>query len=178
MDDWFALIGSSIPLRGAEAATLRRPFWFSQMFMAGIGTMIEKNGIALIPGNGKTRHAFIALDDVAAFIVNAIGLPRAMNAVVDIGGPQVLSWDEAAAVFGGVLGRKLRLMHSPSGLFRLQQMALQPFSPAAANLMAMNWVLATIDTAFDMRETAPAFGVTLTSAETFLREKSMLPAER
>src|SRR6185503_7757176 len=35
MDDWFALMGSSIPLRGAEAATLERPFWFSRAFMRG-----------------------------------------------------------------------------------------------------------------------------------------------
>src|SRR6266542_1624778 len=41
MDDWLALIGSSIPLRGAESATLRRNYWFSGLFMKGVGHLIE-----------------------------------------------------------------------------------------------------------------------------------------
>src|SRR5437867_2203200 len=42
MDDWFALMGSSIPLRGAESATLERPFWFSRAFMKGTGHLVER----------------------------------------------------------------------------------------------------------------------------------------
>ena len=53
MDDWFALMGSTIPLRGAKAHTLRRPFWFAKGFMKFAGTSIEKRGIALVPGDGK-----------------------------------------------------------------------------------------------------------------------------
>src|SRR5438045_5683284 len=69
MDDWFALMGSTIPLRGAESATLERPFWFSRAFMKGTGHLVERRGVALVAGSGKTRHAFIALDAVAEFML-------------------------------------------------------------------------------------------------------------
>jgi uncharacterized protein YbjT (DUF2867 family) len=52
MDDWLALIGSSIPLRGAEAATLRRGYWFSRLFLKGVDRLIEDHGLALVPGSG------------------------------------------------------------------------------------------------------------------------------
>lgn len=174
MDDWFALIGSSIPLRGAEAATLRRPFWFSQAFMKGTGHLIENHGIALIPGSGKTRHSFIALDDVANFLVKSVGRPDAINAIMEIGGPEILSLNDVAALFGTVLGKRIRIIHAPIGVFRMQQQLLNPVSPAAANLMGMNWMIGTVDTAYDMTALAPKYGIALTTPERFLREKNAL----
>ena len=175
MDDWFALMGSSIPLRGAESATLERPFWFSRAFMKGTGHLIEHRGIALVAGSGKTRHAFIALDDVAEFIVKAVRKPDAVNRIIEIGGPEVLSWDDVAELFGRVLGKRVRTVHAPAAVFRLQQLMLNPFSPAAANLMGMNWTFATAESAYDMSSVGPSFGVRLTSAEQFLRTKLSLP---
>jgi len=177
MDDWLALIGSSIPLRGAEAATLRRPFWFSRLFLGAVGTLVEQHGVALVPGSGQARHAFVALEDVAAFLVGAIGLPSARDTILEVGGPEVLSWDEAVAVFARVLGRPVRALHAPAGVFRLQQRLLQPVSAQASNLMGMNRLVATTDSAYQMASLSREFGISLTSVEQFLREKLRLPAE-
>ena len=174
MDDWFALMGSSIPLRGAEAATLERPFWFSRAFVKGTGHLVERQGVALVAGSGQTRHSFIALDDVAEFIVKAVRNPAAMNRIIEIGGPEALSWNEVVALFGRVLAKRVRAIHAPAAVFRLQQLALSPFSPAAANLMGMNWTFASAETAYDMASVAPSFGVRLTSAEEFLRTRMAL----
>jgi uncharacterized protein YbjT (DUF2867 family) len=176
MDDWFALIGSSIPLRGAEAATLHRPFWFSRAFMRGAGHLIENRGIALVPGSGKTRHAFVTLDDVASFLVKSVGRPDARNATFEVGGPEVLSWNDVVALFGKVLGKHVRAMNAPVAVFRAQQILLSPFSPAAANLMGMNWMVGSTDTPYDMSVLAPSFGIRLTTSEQFLRQKLALPA--
>jgi uncharacterized protein YbjT (DUF2867 family) len=175
MDDWFALMGSSIPLRGAEAHTLRRPFWFSRAFLALVGQLIEKRGLALVPGSGRARHAFIALDDVAAFLAGAVDLSGTESTIHEIGGPEVLSWDEVVGVFARVLGRPIRALHTPAGFYRAVSMLLDPFSPAAANLMAMSRVCAVTDTPYATGELAPLFGITLTSAEQFLRRKLALP---
>jgi uncharacterized protein YbjT (DUF2867 family) len=174
MDDWFALMGSEIPLRGSESATLERPFWFARAFMKGTGHLIERRGIALVAGSGKARHAFIALDDVAEFIVKAVRKPDAFNKVFEIGGPEILSWDQVAALFSRVLGKSVRTMHAPAGVFRLQQLLLNPFSPAAANLMGMNWTFATAESAYEMSSVGPKFGIRLTTAEQFLRNKLAL----
>ncbi|NUM47144.1 MAG: SDR family oxidoreductase [Anaerolineales bacterium] len=176
MDDWFAFIGSYLPLRGAEAATIRRDFWFSKLFIKGVGNLIEKRGIALIPGPKSVRHAFIALDDVAEFIVASLGHPQAQKAIFSLGGPEILTWGEIVAHYENVLGRPVRAVYLPSGIFRFQRMLLRPFSEAASNLMGLNWIVG-YDTPFEMRETAAIFGVTLTHAGEFLREKASLPGQ-
>ena len=128
MDDWLALIGSSIPLRGTEVHTLRRPFWFSRLYMNLVGHLVENLGLALIPGNGKTRHAFVSLDDVATFMVKCIGNPQAQNKIFHLGGPEILTWDDAVRIFGRVVGRPVHPLHAPGGMFRLGRRALGIFS--------------------------------------------------
>jgi uncharacterized protein YbjT (DUF2867 family) len=178
MDDWFALMGSSIPLRGSAAATLRRPFWFAKGFFAIVGTAIERRGIALVPGNGTTRHAFVALDDVAAILAAAAAAPEGgSNFVENLGGPAILSWNDVVAVFAKILGRPLRRIRTPAKVYRVLADLLEPLSPAAGNLMAMSWVESICGTEFDGRPLAERFGVRLTSAEEFLRAKAALPPE-
>ncbi len=174
MDDWFALMGSSIPLRGAEVHTLRRPFWFSRAFLAVVGHSIESRGIALVPGDGRTRHAFVALDDVAAVLSAAAAAPGS-SGVFEIGGPEVLSWQEVVDRFSEILGRRIRSLHTPASVYRALSAALRPFSEAASNLMALSWVTAIAETPWDSREVFGRFGVTPTSASDFLRRRAALP---
>jgi uncharacterized protein YbjT (DUF2867 family) len=173
MDDWFALMGSSIPLRGAEAHTLRRPFWFPRVFLGAVGHFIEVRGIALVPGDGRARHAFIALEDVAGFLAAAATAPVAAG-TFEIGGPEVLSWNEVVALFAKVLGRRVRAIHSSAGVYRALSAALAPVSEAASNLMALSAAVAVAGTPWDSREVAQRFGVPLTSAEDFLRRRVAL----
>jgi uncharacterized protein YbjT (DUF2867 family) len=176
MDDWFALIGSTIPTRGEEASTLSRNFWFLNLFMKGVGNLIDGHGVALIPGNDKVRHAFISLNDVATYVVNSIGHPEAQNAIIEIGGPEILGWEQVADFYGKALGHKIKTIYTPNGIFRFQKALLSPFSEAASNIMGLNW-LAGYDTPFEVNGTASTFGVSLTSAEQFLLRQASLPKE-
>lgn len=174
MDDWFALMGSLIPLRGAEAHTLQRPFWFSRAFLGAVGHSIERRGIALVPGDGRTRHAFVALDDVAA-VLAAAASTAGSSGIFEIGGPEVLSWQEVVDRFSEVLGRRIRALRTPAGVYRALAAALGPFSEAASNLMALSWVTAVAETPWDSGELFRRFGVTPTSASDFLRRRAALP---
>ena len=178
MDDWFALMGSSIPLRGARAHTLRRPFWFAKGFMSFAGTSIDKRGIALVPGNGTAKHTPVALDDVASILAAAAMAPEeGENLIENLGGPEILSWHDIVAIFSRVLGKPLKMMHTPAKVYRIAADVLETFSPPAGNLMAMSWVAAISDTAFDGKPLAERFGVKLTSSEEFLRAKAALPPQ-
>ncbi len=178
MDDWFALMGSSIPLRGSRAHTLRRPFWFSKGFLEMVGTSIEKRGVALISGDGNTRHAFVALDDVAAILAAAAAAPEdGTNLVENLGGPQALCAYDVVAIYSRVLGRPIKTVRTPAKVYRVLADILEPFSPQAGNLMAMTWVDCLAPTEFDGKPLAERFGVKLTSAEEFLRAKAALPPE-
>jgi uncharacterized protein YbjT (DUF2867 family) len=171
MESWLALIGSRIPLAGSEVPTLRRPYWFSQGFMAVVGGLIEQRGLAVIPGNGRARHAFVTVGDVARFLVGSLDAPVARNATLQVGGPEVFDWFEVTELFGRVIGRRVRTVHTPSWVFRMQSAFLRPFAPAAANLMTLNRIAACVDTPFASSALAADLGFELTRVETFLRGK-------
>src|SRR5262245_45591676 len=178
MDDWFALMGSSIPLRGSKAHTLRRPFWFAKGFLSVAGTLVENRGIILVPGNGKTKHTPVALDDVAEILAAAAAEPETgENLIENLGGPEILSFDDIVAIFSRVLGKPLKVMRTPSKVYRVAADVLEALSPQAGNLMAMSWVDSMTDTGFDGKPLAERFGVKLTTAEEFLRAKAALPPE-
>jgi uncharacterized protein YbjT (DUF2867 family) len=174
MDDWFALIGSALPARGDPAALIRRPWPFLQRFIGATGTLIDRHGIALVPGSAQTRHAFIAIDDVAAALVAAIDHAALRNATRDLAGPQLLSWREVADLFAQVLGRPVRVLAVPGSVFRLQQALMSPFSVAAANIMGLNW-LASTTLAVQADGTLALLGVQATDARRFLEGKAGLP---
>lgn len=175
MDDYFALIGSDIPLRGARGATLRRPFWFSRQYVRGISRLVDRWGIASVPGKVHARNAFIALDDVAAFLVAALGREEAIGRRVVVGGPANVSWEEVVELYGRLLDRRVRAMPSSPAMNRLGAALLRPFSAAAANQMGLLWVLSENENVVeDPAAVASAFGVRLTSAEDFLRAKIAL----
>ena len=73
------------------------------------------------------------------------------------------------------MGKPLTARRAPAAIFRIGLSLLKPFSPAAADIMGINYLSATVDSVIDMEEMARTFGVKLTSAEEFLRGKMMLP---
>jgi len=175
MDTWFAFIGSTIPGRGAEAPTIKRQFWFLKMFLGMVGNLIEGMNMALIAGSARTRHAFVTTDNVADFMVKSINHPKAQKAVFQIGGPEILTWEQVVSTYGSVLGRKIKPMYAPNGVFRVARFLFAPFSEGASNILGLNWLVG-YDTPYDARELASIFGVKLTTAEQFLKSKSSLPA--
>jgi uncharacterized protein YbjT (DUF2867 family) len=176
MDDWFALIGSRLPWRGDPAALGQRRWGFLQTFIGAVGNLIEQRGIALVPGPGGTTQAFVAVDDVARCLVSATTHAAARNAVLDLAGPQWLSWNEVAALYAQVLKRPVRVVSTPAAVFRAQQLLMRPFSEAASNIMGLNWMAAR-PMPLDDKGTAALLGLkTLTTAEQFLHAKAALPA--
>ncbi len=175
MDDWFALIGSRLPARGDPAALIHRPWGFLQTFMGAVGDLIEKRGIALVPGPATTRHAFIAVDDVAHYLIRATSHPAALNQVLEVGGLEMLSWADVAALYARVLGRPVQVVSTPGFVFRLQRLLMRPFSQAASNIMGLNWLAASSMPINDPGHAA-TLGIQLTRAEDFLRAKAALPA--
>ncbi|HEX6123954.1 MAG TPA: NmrA family NAD(P)-binding protein [Pyrinomonadaceae bacterium] len=174
MDISFPMMGSEIPVRGTDAPTVERPFWFTSKFFSGVKDGIAKNGVVGISGDGTSRHSYICVDDVADFHVAAIDNPAARNKIFDIGGPEALSQNDILAIFEKVTGRKLKTKHTPAAVFKIGSLVLRPFSVAAANIMGINYHSTVNSTEVDTTETAKLFGVRLTSAEEFLVRKANL----
>lgn len=175
MDVSFAMMGSDIPLRGAEAASVARPFWFTAKFFGSVKNNISDAGTIGILGDGSTRHSYVCVDDVAEFHVKAIGHRSAINAAFDIGGPEALSQLQVKEIYEKILGKSLKARHTPALVFKIGYGLLSWFSPAAANIMGLNYHAATTESVIDMSETARIFDVKLTSAEEFLSKRAAMP---
>lgn len=176
LDVWLVLVGGSLPLRGSGAnQTTKRGFWFSRNFLSVVGGLIDKRGLAMLTGDGKARHAFVTVDDVATMFVRAIGNPAVTNKVLETGGPQILSWRQLLGIYGDVIGRKVRIVPMPVPVARVMGSLLGRVSPAAGNIMGLNQ-LVTHDSAYDMTELSKVFDIELKTAEQYLREKAALPA--
>lgn len=114
-----------------------------------------------VVGSGARRHTFISARDVAQFTAAAVGNPAALNRTLVIGGPHPLSFRDAAAAFGRVLGREVAVHSIAPG------QPIAGFPQVVADLMAG---LDTHDSIVDMAALTREFGVTLTSVDDFARQ--------
>src|SRR5262249_15444499 len=100
MELWLPWLGSRLPLRGGQQATLERGFWLTRLAGATAQRSLDRFHVASLPGKGTARHAFIAVDDVAQALVTAATDADATADELRLGGPEVLSWREVAEVYG------------------------------------------------------------------------------
>jgi uncharacterized protein YbjT (DUF2867 family) len=174
-DVWLALPGSSIPLRGAENATLDRPSPFLERFRRLTGALVEERGLMLVNGSASARNAFITVADASAALVAALEAPQPPAPVVEVGGPQVLTWRQVAEVYADVLGRPVRVVSTPGMVFGVLSTVLAPVAPVPSATFGMNRYQTFTETPWP-----PAGGLvdpdSMTTVREFLTAKAALPA--
>jgi NADH dehydrogenase len=170
MDTWLPALGSRLPLRGAERATVDRGFWLTR-FTRGAQDTIERFGIAIVPGSGHARHAFIAAEDVAESLAAAATSESRPGPELLLGGPEALSWHEVVALFERLLGRRVRTVREPAVLLRALSLALRVPSPAASHLLVAQYLIATRDSVYPPDDARRLLGRDPISVEEFLRSR-------
>jgi uncharacterized protein YbjT (DUF2867 family) len=174
---WLALGGSRIPLRGEPRATLARSYPFLRRFRRLTDTTIERRGLMLVPGSASLRNAFLSVHD-AARVMAALVDATDISGAVDVGGPEVLAWTDVARIFADVLGRPVRVLATPVGVYTAGQAALARVAPSAANILGLDRVLGSAETPWDTAVVTGRLGVDpLRTVEQVLREKVALPAD-
>ncbi|PBK68087.1 NAD(P)-binding protein [Armillaria solidipes] len=83
-----------------------RPSWFFENFSTQqLPSIKERNTIVSASGDGKI--GFVSADDIADVAVSALTDEKSHNTDHIITGPELLSYDDVAAIFTEVLGRKI-----------------------------------------------------------------------
>jgi uncharacterized protein YbjT (DUF2867 family) len=73
-----------------------------------------------VVGNGRQRIQPIWIDDVGAYFAKSVDLPEAANRTFELGGPDVVTWDELWQRIRAVLGiRRRPMVHLPTSLMRI-----------------------------------------------------------
>jgi len=127
-----------------------------------VGGPALSNRPVTVVGSGARRHSFIAARDVAQFAVAAVGGHMGANRKLVLGGPQALSFRDAATIYGQVLGREVTVQGVAPG------QPVDGFPQVVLDLMAG---LDMGESIVDMTALANEFGVTLTTVENFARQQ-------
>ncbi|HWD66195.1 MAG TPA: SDR family oxidoreductase [Solirubrobacteraceae bacterium] len=103
----------------------------------------------LVFGRGDNPINFVSVEDVAATVERAVTDSGERGRVIEVGGPENLTFNQLAALLEGKPGRPSRVRHVPPGVLR----AMSPFVRQARAAIAMD----TLDMTFDAAA-AQAYG--------------------
>ena len=135
--------------------TILAPNAFMESWPAMVVGMPAMAGLPVtIVGEGRRKHTFVSERDVASFAVTAATHPAARNRHIPIGGPEALSWREAAAVYERVLGRPIEIRSVAPGT---------PIPGIPDVVLPFLAGLDTYESNFDAQPLAAEFGVRLTT---------------
>lgn len=93
-----------------------------------------------MPGPGTAKVQPVHVDDVGLAVATALKTPAADNQVIEIGGPQLLSFKQIVRIMLQVMGRRRLVLPTPTPLVKLGAMLLyrlpgKPLSPAAVDFV-------------------------------------------
>lgn len=153
--------------------TILGPVHFMEIWLSPYAGWEPANRKARILGSGDRAYSWISVGDVAEFCARSLEHPAARDRRIDLGGPEALTALDVVRIFEEETGQPFEVEQLPVEVLRQQR-------NAAANahdesLFALMENTATLEGAIDMSETAPAFGIQLTSVRDFAR-RALAPA--
>jgi len=97
--------------------------------------------VVTVIGPGEQRAQPIWVDDVAAYFAQALDAPEAANRVFELGGPDVVTWNELYRHIATVLRKRRRLVHVPfpvarAGAGMAQLVPGAPLTPDQVQMLA------------------------------------------
>jgi uncharacterized protein YbjT (DUF2867 family) len=121
-----------------------------------------------IVGPGTQRIQPIWVDDVAAYFAAGVVKPEAANRTFELGGPDVVTWNEFWARLKQAQGTRRPSVHLPFGLMRVQATVLEklPKPPVTRDQLKM---LAAEDNVVRNSDAVDTFGLPLVPLDEQLR---------
>jgi uncharacterized protein YbjT (DUF2867 family) len=129
---------------------------------------VRLSPLVTVIGPGDQRCQPIWVDDLATYVARGVELPAAANRTFELGGPDVVTWNELYLRIAMALGKRRRLVHLPAGLARTGARLTEwlPGSPLSADQVTM---LEGPDNVVTGTEAADTFGLTLLPLDEQLR---------
>jgi len=144
--------------------TILQPTFFMEVWFSPALGFDAANAKAQICGSGEKRTSWISYKDVAKFAAASIDNSDALNAVIELGGPEALSPLEVVQIFEKARGQKFDIQHVPEQALREQlEGDGNPVDKTFAALMLNN----SQGTVIDMQDTIKKFPVRLSSLRDF-----------
>jgi uncharacterized protein YbjT (DUF2867 family) len=156
---------------GLSYTILRPPAFMEWHVHNLLGKTILETGKATIFGSGNNSANFMAAKDAAHMAVLALTDSRLKNRAIEIGGPDNITRNQIAELYGRFSGRKPRISHVPTGVMKVMAPILRPVQPVISRLMTFSVWGDTTPQAFNPEAMLKEFPMTLTRVEDFIREQ-------
>ena len=154
---------------GLEHVILRPSFVFGNGgALAQFRKIARLAPVTPIVGSGTQRIQPIWVEDVAAYFAAAIDHPEAGNRTFELGGPDVVTWNEFWARLKRSLGSRRPSVHLPVALMRAQAVVLErlPKPPVTRDQLTM---LEAGDNVVGNSDAVDVFGLPLVPLDEQLR---------
>jgi len=152
--------GLGFPLERAKAANedrlrraglrevIVRPDAFQDVHLAPLGRFDAVGGKVEILGRGDSKRRWVACDDVAA-LVTALALEDDPPRLVEVGGPDALSKNEAAELAQSIGGGGIKRRHMPRAAARIGSRLLARKKPELATVFGLGLLMDLHETQAD-----------------------------
>jgi uncharacterized protein YbjT (DUF2867 family) len=114
-----------------------------------------------VPGTGRQKVQPVLVDDLAACVMLAVS-GRGRNGTYDIGGPDLMTFDEMMKIIMDASGHRRPLFHIPESVMRGVGGLLEKLPKPLLSRDAVTFV--TADNACDIKPLVDEFGINLTPA--------------
>jgi NADH dehydrogenase len=127
------------------AWTVIRPAAYLETWKAIIGAKVADNGQTLVFGPGRNPINFVSAQDVAAVVDLAVHDQSLRGQVLEVAGPENLSFTQLAEWLITASGKPGRIKHIPLPMLRAMSLLARPVSPVFARQAQAAVVMNTTD---------------------------------
>ena len=147
-----------------------RPDGFQEIQLTATGRFdLERAKVAVI-GRGDTKRRLVSTDDVAA-LVAAVALEPEPPEMVEFGGSEAISRNEAIAVAEAATGRSMRRQRMPRAVARMAMRVLDRPNDALASVFGMGLHMDLVEADWDDAPLRQR-GIQAKSVSDFIREQA------
>jgi uncharacterized protein YbjT (DUF2867 family) len=158
------------------AWTIIRPAAYLETWIAIIGAKLADRGQALVFGPGRNPINFVSAHDVAAVAALAVHDPSLQGQVLEVTGPENLSFTQLAERLITASGQPGRIRHVPLAMLRAMSVLARPVSPVFARQAQAAVVMNTTDMTVDVAAIRARFPtIPATTLDEVLRRQPPLP---
>jgi len=154
---------------GLDYTILRLPAFMEWHVYNLLGKNIVKKGKADIIGKGNNPVNFIAIKDVVAALNIIIGDPNFYNKTIQLAGPQNISRNEIAALFGKALQIKPKINYLPVPMAKVLSVLFKPFHPGISRIMKLSVYSEKTNETLDKKLSIEQFGLEPTHVEAYIQ---------
>ncbi|HEX77012.1 MAG TPA: complex I NDUFA9 subunit family protein [Dehalococcoidia bacterium] len=87
-------------------------------FVSPLAGLIKRLPLVPVIGSGQTRFQLLSVDEVVTCLIMALGDDKTIGQVMELGGPEHLTYEEIVDLIMGVLGRRRPKVHIPVTLMQ------------------------------------------------------------